>query len=101
MIISLLPIVLNKDRAPHLDKFIEFLETGCDGTTRITLDQWDSFLSFNQHVNYDLSNFDEDGACKRYMYVSISVAYCDSLVTCITVGPVLLDEYVEWRKENA
>jgi hypothetical protein len=32
---------------------------------RITLDQWDSFLQFQYSVALDLSNYDEDGACKK------------------------------------
>ena len=61
-VIQLLPIVLDKNRAPHLEYFLEFL-SGCN-QTRITLDQWDSFLQFNNQVNLDLSNFEEDGACE-------------------------------------
>lgn len=76
LISALLPIVLDVNRAPHLTHFISFLET-IPATTRITLDQWESFLLFNRNVNVDLSNFDEDGA-----------------------WPILLDDYVEWRKNS-
>jgi hypothetical protein len=64
MIIGLLPIVLDKDRAPHLESFLEFLSQS--NHSRITLDQWDSFLQFNHNVKYDLSNLEEDGACKGH-----------------------------------
>ena len=66
IIISLLPIVLDSNRAPHLDLFLSFLET----TThqRITLDQWDSFLQFNHAVKVDLSNHDDNGACKTNLW---------------------------------
>lgn len=72
---SLLPIVLDTNRAPHLESFLEFMK-GCK-ETRITMDQWDSFLQFNYTVNYDCKNYDDDGA-----------------------WPLLLDEYVEYRKEG-
>jgi Cullin binding len=62
MILALLTMVLDKNRAPHLDYFVEFLK-GCSHQ-RITLDQWDSFLQFQHSIKVDLSNYDEDGACK-------------------------------------
>jgi len=62
MIATLLPLVVDDNRAPHLDYFLEFLK-GCNHQ-RITLDQWDSFLQFQQTVPLDLTNYDEDGACK-------------------------------------
>lgn len=62
MVMALLPIVLDTNRAPHLTSFLEFLETANE--KRITMDQWDSFLQFNYTVNYDLSNHEDDGACK-------------------------------------
>eukprot|EP01035_Chromulina_nebulosa_P021090 gene21090-27331_t len=73
VVLSLLPIVLDKNRAPHLDLFLEYL-TNCSHT-RITLDQWDSFLQFNYSIDIDITNYEDDGA-----------------------WPLLLDEYVEWRK---
>lgn len=62
---ALLPIVLDNNRAPHLELFLEFL-SGCNDKVhqRITLDQWDSFLQFNLIVKRDLSNHEDDGACK-------------------------------------
>mmetsp|Transcript_11205 Transcript_11205/g.24898 ORF Transcript_11205/g.24898 Transcript_11205/m.24898 type:complete len:217 (+) Transcript_11205:160-810(+) len=79
IIVALMPIVLDMNRAPHLDKFLQFLNAGGAGEhARITMDQWDSFLQFNLHVQADLSNFEDDGA-----------------------WPLLLDQYVEWRKATA
>jgi hypothetical protein len=63
IICGLLPIVLDKNRAPHLPHFLQFLEACAH--QRITLDQWDSFLQFNAVVKEDLSNLEEDGACER------------------------------------
>lgn len=71
-VIQLLPIVLDKNRAPHLEHFLEFL--GSSSQSRITTDQWDSFLQFNSQVKADLSDYEEDGA-----------------------WPLLFDDYVEWR----
>jgi hypothetical protein len=62
VISAMLPLVLDTHRAPHITLFLEFLGTSTH--QRITLDQWDSFLQFQYSVNLDLSNYDEDGACK-------------------------------------
>ena len=62
IIISLLPIVLDNNRAPHLPHFLKFLESTAH--QRITLDQWDSFLHFNHQIKEDMSNLEDDGACK-------------------------------------
>jgi hypothetical protein len=61
VIIALLPIVLDRSRAPHLDNFLRFLQQSSSNV--ITLDQWDSFLQFNHTVAPDFSDYDEDGAC--------------------------------------
>lgn len=76
---GLLPIVLDANRAPHLPHFLAFLETTAH--QRITLDQWDSFLQFNNNVKVDLSNHEDDGACK-YTFSS-RVYYL--LVFCILI----------------
>jgi hypothetical protein len=63
-IAQLMHLVLDKNRAPHLDYFLEFLKI-CKHQ-RITLDQWDSFLQFQQTVTIDITNYDEDGACEYH-----------------------------------
>lgn len=75
VIAQLLPLVLDEQRAPHLPYFLSFLSS-CS-QTRITLDQWDSFLLFNHNVHVNLDNWEEGGA-----------------------WPLLLDEYVEWRHKQ-
>lgn len=75
--VALLPIVLDKNRAPHLDLFVEFLGT-IPESTKISADQWSSFLHFNEAVALDMKGYDpENGA-----------------------WPLLLDEYVEWRNKK-
>ena len=70
-VLGLLPIILDKHRAPHLPYFIEFLSSPASAAhTRITLDQWESFLQFNDNVLVDLSNYEEDNACKSYFSTS-------------------------------
>ena len=71
MVVGLLPILLDLHRAPHLDYFLNFLQS--ISNPRITFDEWNSFLQFQQQCPVDLEGYDEDGA-----------------------WPVLLDEYVEW-----
>jgi hypothetical protein len=75
LIMALLPIVLDTNRAPHLDYFMQFLES--QGDLRITLDQWESFLQFNQAIRLDLTNWEDGGA-----------------------WPLLFDDYIEWRRKN-
>lgn len=75
--VALLQMVLDTTRAPHLDYFLDFLNQNTQHT-RITMDQWDSFLQFNHIVGIDVSNMEDDGA-----------------------WPLLLDEYVEWRNAQA
>ncbi len=60
MVTGLLPIVIDSTRAPHLEYFMQFLQTVTK--PRITFDEWTSFLAF-QSVPVDLSVYDEDGAC--------------------------------------
>mmetsp|Transcript_11036 Transcript_11036/g.16691 ORF Transcript_11036/g.16691 Transcript_11036/m.16691 type:complete len:238 (-) Transcript_11036:223-936(-) len=74
LVSALLDMLLKGGRIPseRLETFIEYLDTKCPNT-RITLDQWTSFLEFAYEVE-DLADYDEDGGA----------------------WPVLLDEYVEW-----
>jgi hypothetical protein len=72
LVADLMPIVLSSGRAPHLEQFLLFLRSDACKDKRITMDQWDSFLVFNQAVNLDLSNHEDDGACKTLCYTTIS-----------------------------
>lgn len=81
IIISLLPIVLDNNRAPHLSHFLRFLESCAH--QRITLDQWDSFLQFNSAVSVDLSNLEEDGACKSRLTCNLASGAADSWVVSV------------------
>jgi len=75
--VGLMQIVLDRDRTPHLDLFVEFLQTAQKPDLLVSGDQWDSFLQFNQLVEVGLQNYDEDNA-----------------------WPLLLEEYVAWRRET-
>ena len=61
---ALLPLVLDENKAPHLPLMLRFLEEGCPAAQRVTLDQWDSVLLFNQNIRLDLSDYDENSACE-------------------------------------
>ena len=77
MVVALLQMVL-KGRIPddRLKTFCSFTE--CQTTySRITLDQWTSFLDFCYECE-DLSTFDES----------------------MSAWPVLIDEYVEYMEEQ-
>ena len=77
LVVALLNMVL-KERIPgdRLDTFCAFVEKQ-EGYTRITLDQWTSFLDFCYQVP-DLSQYDEGASA----------------------WPVLIDEYVEYMEEQ-
>ena len=78
LVIALMQMVL-KDRiaSDRLETFCAFLE-GSKGYTKITLDQWVSWLDFC-HECEDLSTYDEANSA----------------------WPVLIDEYVEYMEEKA
>jgi hypothetical protein len=89
LVVALLQLVL-VDRIPsdRLETFVAFLEqlpssstttsTTTNTYSRITLDQWSSFLEFCQECE-DLSSYDEASSA----------------------WPVLIDEYVEYMEEQA
>jgi hypothetical protein len=77
LVVALLNLVL-KDRvaSDRLESFCQFLES-TDGYSRITLDQWVSFLDFSIECE-DLSSYDES----------------------TSAWPVLIDEYVEYMEKQ-
>merc|ERR1712150_8904 len=77
MVIALMGMVLGGGRIPQdrLDTFCQFLESS-KGYSRITLDQWTSFLDFCIECD-DLSSYDE----------------------AVSAWPVLIDEYVEYMED--
>lgn len=77
LVVALLKMVL-KGRIPkdRLDSFCDFVESQ-ETYTRITLDQWTSFLDFCYECE-DLSSYDES----------------------TSAWPVLIDEYVEFMEER-
>ena len=74
IVAALLPIAIGP-RSDHTAPFLAFLETSA--TTRVTLDQWCSFLEFSDKVGLEFEGYEEDGA-----------------------WPLLLDEYVEQARAD-
>lgn len=72
LVAALLPIAIG-GRSQHTTLFLQFLEQS--STSRVTLDQWCSFLEFSDKVSVDFDGYEEDGA-----------------------WPLLIDEYVEYAK---
>ena len=75
---------LGNDRvtSTRLDSFCDFLETTKDASySKITLDQWRSFLDFSQE-------FPDEGSLMGYDESE-------------SAWPVLIDEYVEYLEEKA
>uniref|UniRef100_A0A7S2SVP2 Defective in cullin neddylation protein n=1 Tax=Rhizochromulina marina TaxID=1034831 RepID=A0A7S2SVP2_9STRA len=73
-VLTLLPMAIH-DRSKFLDDFIQFLPQS--GTTRVSADQWNSFLEFSRDVSEDLQDYDDAAA-----------------------WPVLLDEFVDWLRNG-
>ena len=51
-------------RSRYTEEFVEFLKQ-CPPNTRVTFDQWSSFLEFSNTVTDGFEGYDEDGACKH------------------------------------
>lgn len=64
----------------------------------INKDQWCNVLEFSRLIHTDLSNYDEDGACESS---AVCLLVSLALTSGFFAGPVLLDEFVEWYKENS
>ena len=56
-------------RSRYTDEFVEFLMQ-CPANTRVTFDQWSSFLEFSNTVSSDFDGYDEDGACEFFVAFS-------------------------------
>eukprot|EP01083_Nonionella_stella_P207011 752435_1 len=83
MACQILVVMLSDVYSTHVSKFVEFLRHLAAkeelDNFRITSDQWTSFLEFCKAVNStDLNTYDADNGA----------------------WPILLDEFVEWWKEN-
>ena len=79
----------------------------------INKDQWCNVLEFSRLIKPDLSNYDEDGACKLHVSYVLYIFFfhfsafflqlihnyaCIRLLFFCFTGPVLLDEFVEWYR---
>jgi len=74
----MLQLLLKPVYAAHVAKISEFLEQNKEIAKRgVSLDEWTMLLQFCREIQPDCSNFADDGA-----------------------WPLVLDDYVEWRKEQ-
>lgn len=87
---------------PLFTQFAQFLDQSKYKV--INKDQWCNILEFSRTINHDLSNYDLDGACKYtkkkvilHMQV-LCVLHIVCMCCVILLGPVMLDEFVEWLK---
>lgn len=90
---------------PLFTQFAQFLDQSKYKV--INKDQWCNILEFSRTINHDLSNYDLDGACKctgeMFMLSRIKTLWIILriwlLYICVVLlGPVMLDEFVEWLK---
>lgn len=66
-------------RSRYTDEFVEFLKQ-CPPNTRVTFDQWSSFLEFSNTVSDGFVGYDEDGACESRGFVAYVVCLCSTRV---------------------
>lgn len=92
---AMLQLLLGK-HWPLLAQFSQFLDQSKYKV--INKDQWCNILEFSRTINNDLSNYDVDGACK-YIQWHHSMVQIILRVT-VVLGPVMLDEFVEWLKAS-
>lgn len=86
---------------PLFAQFAQFLDQSKYKV--INKDQWCNILEFSRTINNDLSNYDLDGACKYIrgilMLTLVSLtSYFINHAYNLSLGPVMLDEFVEWLK---
>lgn len=55
-------------RSRYTEEFVEFLKQ-LPANTRVTFDQWCSFLEFSSTVSDGFEGYDEDGACEYSVYL--------------------------------
>lgn len=90
---AMLQLLLGKHWALYT-QFSQFLDQSKYKV--INKDQWCNILEFSRTIYNDLSNYDVDGAC---MYFSAD-NNCILLKLMKFLGPVMLDEFVEWLKAS-
>tara|TARA_B110001452_G_scaffold92158_1_gene75985 strand:+ start:197 stop:460 length:264 start_codon:yes stop_codon:yes gene_type:complete len=74
----MLAMLLKPLYAEHIGKISSFLEQHKEVSKRgVSLDEWTMLLQFCREIAADCSNFQDDGA-----------------------WPLLLDDYVEWRRAD-
>lgn len=83
------------NQSPHIESFATFLSDR-QPVKVINRDQWQSFLEFATTVSEDFHDYDEMSACMYQRCTSYFMFDCSN--TCI--GPVLFDEFVEWKREQ-
>jgi hypothetical protein len=85
-------LIMTSKMFAHVEKLIEFLDE-TNPVKVINKDQWLSFYDFSTTVKEDFSSYDDTSACKRYVIADWPIVADNHL------GPVLFDEYAEWRRQ--
>lgn len=96
-------------RSRYTEEFVEFLQQ-CPANTRVTFDQWSSFLEFSNTVKDDFQGYDEEGACEcsflfvlfvlsimqyvKYSDISPSIRHPFRHLNWIELGPLF---FLLWR----
>lgn len=66
---ELLNLLIPEDLAfPFMKQFIDYITT-TEAVRRIGFDEWCQFLTFNEAIKPDLSNYEEDGVACTFLFV--------------------------------
>lgn len=79
---------------PHVNAFIEYLQSEPRPVAVITKDQYEQFYEFNTNVSWELQEYSENSACE------FSPDDMIEIVANHRLGPALIDNYVEWKKTH-
>jgi hypothetical protein len=83
--------MLLSDKFPIVNDFVTFIQENRPVKV-INRDQWQSFLEF---ASSDIANYDESSACKFFLK-KYFILY--SRHVSMILGPVLFDEFVDWKR---
>jgi hypothetical protein len=75
--IPVLQVLFEYQENRHIGPFLEFLQQTPPPTRSINKDQWDSFYVFSRSMDDKFTGYSEEAA-----------------------WPILIDEYVEWRRQR-
>ena len=92
--IEMLELIFSSSKdVPFITPFCAFLQAQKEYKA-INKDQWNSLLEFCVSAREDLTDYDDNASCK------FDNQYPPTLFTNAFVGPLMMDEFVVWAREE-